>query len=123
MRKQPRSRASLAMLTCAATLAATGSILSPDPASAHRVRRSAAPPTAENFTRLRHCESGGDYSINSGNSYFGAYQFSVPTWESLGYNGLPSDAAPEVQDEAAHRLYDRSGWRPWPGCARQLRLR
>ncbi len=50
--------------------------------------------------RLRSCESGGNYQDNTGNGYYGAYQFSPGTWARLGYSGLPSDAPPSVQDAA-----------------------
>lgn len=49
---------------------------------------------------LRKCESGGNYQDDTGNGYYGAYQFSLGTWERLGYSGLPSNAPPAVQDEA-----------------------
>jgi hypothetical protein len=78
---------------------------------------------AANFARLRQCESNGNYATNTGNGYYGAYQFSADTWHALGYDGLPSDAPPEVQDEAAHRLQARSGWGQWPACSRRLGLR
>jgi hypothetical protein len=68
------------------------------------------------WAALRQCESGGNYSTNSGNGYYGAYQFSATTWRSLGYAGTPSDAAPAVQDEAALRLAQRSGFGQWPTC-------
>lgn len=74
------------------------------------------------FAQLRQCESGGNYSINTGNGYYGAYQFALGTWQSLGYSGLPSSASPATQDEAARRLQARSGWGQWPACARMLGL-
>jgi uncharacterized protein YabE (DUF348 family) len=49
---------------------------------------------------LRGCESGGNYADDTGNGYYGAYQFSLGTWERLGYTGLPSSAAPSTQDVA-----------------------
>lgn len=49
---------------------------------------------------LRTCESRGNYQDNTGNGYYGAYQFSLGTWQRLGFSGLPSDAAPSVQDQA-----------------------
>jgi uncharacterized protein YabE (DUF348 family) len=52
---------------------------------------------------LRTCESGGNYQDDTGNGYYGAYQFSLATWERLGYSGLPSDAAPATQDAAIVR--------------------
>jgi hypothetical protein len=75
------------------------------------------------WARLRACESGGNYAANTGNGYYGAYQFALGTWRSLGYGGYPHHAAPAVQDEAARRLQARSGWRQWPACARRLGLR
>jgi Transglycosylase-like domain len=71
---------------------------------------------------LRRCESGGNYAENTGNGYYGAYQFSAATWHGLGLPGLPSDAAPAVQDRAAQQLQARSGWGQWPSCSRLLRL-
>jgi hypothetical protein len=78
--------------------------------------------TQADFDRLGQCESGGNYSINTGNGFYGKYQFDAGTWHSLGYSGLPSNAAPAVQDEAAHRLYDQRGWSPWPACSSRLGL-
>jgi Transglycosylase-like domain len=75
------------------------------------------------FAALRKCESGGNYKINTGNGYYGAYQFDPKTWRALGYSGLPSDAAPEVQDEAARKLLAKAGWGQWPACSRKLGLR
>jgi uncharacterized protein YabE (DUF348 family) len=49
---------------------------------------------------LRGCESGGNYAEDTGNGYYGAYQFSESTWERLGYSGYPYEAAPSTQDQA-----------------------
>ncbi len=68
------------------------------------------------------CESSDDYSINTGNGYYGAYQFALATWYGLGFTGLPSNAPPAVQDEAAKMLQARSGWGQWPACAAKLGL-
>jgi resuscitation-promoting factor RpfA len=76
--------------------------------------------TADDFRRLRICESGGNYAINTGNGYYGAYQFSPITWWWIGYSGYPHQAAPWVQDEAARYLYSLMGWTPWPACSRYL---
>lgn len=65
---------------------------------------------------IRQCESGGDYSTNTGNGYYGAYQFDLQTWQSVGGTGLPSDAPPAVQDEMAARLHAQRGSSPWPVC-------
>ncbi len=48
---------------------------------------------------LRVCESGGNYQINTGNGYFGAYQFSAPTWNHWNTGYARADLAPpDVQD-------------------------
>lgn len=48
---------------------------------------------------LRDCESGGNYQINTGDGYYGAYQFSEPTWNywKTGY-AFAHLAPPAVQD-------------------------
>ncbi len=57
---------------------------------------------------LRQCESGGNYADNTGNGYYGAYQFSLGTWSRLGLSGLPSSAPPSVQDQAIVANTNRS---------------
>lgn len=84
------------------------------------VGRAAA--TANDFARLRQCESGGNYRANTGNGYYGAYQFAAGTWRGLGYSGMPHQASPATQDAAAAKLQARSGWGQWPACARKLGL-
>ena len=69
------------------------------------------------FAAIRNCESDGDYGLNSGNGYYGAYQFSASTWSGLGEPGLASQAPPSVQDAAAYRLYEVSRWASWPTSA------
>jgi hypothetical protein len=76
-----------------------------------------------NLAALRKCESGGNYKINTGNGYYGAYQFALGTWRRLGYSGYPHEAAPATQDEAAVKLQAKAGWGQWPACSRKLGLR
>jgi uncharacterized protein YabE (DUF348 family) len=33
--------------------------------------------------KLRECESGGNYQTNTGNGFYGAYQFMISTWDSV----------------------------------------
>lgn len=61
------------------------------------------------LAKLRQCESGGNYQDNTGNGYYGAYQFSLGTWNRIGYSGLPSDAPPSVQDQAIVKNTNLSG--------------
>jgi hypothetical protein len=80
-------------------------------------------PSGDVWARLRQCESGGRYTTNSGNGFYGAYQFHPRTWRNLGYPGLPHQAPPEMQDEAARKLQARSGWGQWPVCSRRIGAR
>ena len=73
------------------------------------------------WAAIAQCESGGNPSINTGNGYYGMYQFSLPTWRSVGGSGLPSDASAEEQTMRARMLQQRSGWGQW-GCAYKLGL-
>jgi hypothetical protein len=88
-----------------------------------RAIRARAVPAGDVWARLRQCESGGRYTINSGNGFYGAYQFHPRTWRNLGYPGLPHQAPPEMQDEAARKLQARSGWGQWPVCSRRIGAR
>lgn len=62
------------------------------------------------------CESSGHPGTNTGNGYYGLWQFDLPTWQSVGGTGLPSQASVEEQVRRARMLYERRGWQPW-GCA------
>ena len=75
------------------------------------------------WARLAQCESGGRPNVVSASGRFhGLYQFSVPTWQSVGGTGLPSQASPAEQRHRAQLLQARSGWGQWPACARRLGL-
>lgn len=94
------------------------------PAPAARASRSSSGPRGDVWRALAACESGGNPQARSASGlYYGAFQFSVATWQSLGYEGNPADAPYAVQVEAARRLQARSGWGQWPRCARRLGLR
>jgi hypothetical protein len=82
----------------------------------------AAAATDADFARLRMCESSNNYSINTGNGYYGAYQFDLPTWASVGGRGYPHLASPAEQDHRARLLYASRGWAPWPACSARLGL-
>jgi resuscitation-promoting factor RpfA len=72
-----------------------------------------ADPSANDWASVRQCESSGNYSINTGNGYYGAYQFDLGTWQSVGGSGSPADASPAEQDYRALYLYRMRGWSPW----------
>ncbi len=88
-----------------------------------RAQRAAAPPaTGANTTAAPHleaiaaCESGGDPSTNTGNGFYGAYQFTQETWAAVGGTGNPAAASPAEQDKRAAMLYAQQGSSPWPVC-------
>ena len=74
------------------------------------------------WAELRNCESGGNYRADTGNGFYGAYQFTQQTWSDLGFAGRPDLAAPSTQDAAAQKLEAASGWGQWPACSAALGL-
>lgn len=68
---------------------------------------------------IRSCESGGNYAANTGNGFYGAYQFTVQTWIVYGGTGMPNTASPGEQDRIAARLLAAHGVHTsasWPNC-------
>ena len=74
------------------------------------------------FERLASCESGGNWSINTGNGYYGGLQFSLGTWRGVGMGGYPHQASKAQQIAAGQKLHSQRGWKPWPSCSRKLGL-
>lgn len=72
---------------------------------------------------LARCESGGNWSINTGNGYYGGLQFTAATWKAVGGQGLPHQASREEQIMRGQILQARSGWGQWPACTKKLGLR
>jgi hypothetical protein len=84
-----------------------------------RARRANAPATASPaLEAIAACESGGNPSTNTGNGFFGKYQFTQSTWESVGGSGNPAAASEAEQNKRAAMLYAREGSSPWPVCGR-----
>jgi resuscitation-promoting factor RpfB len=72
---------------------------------------------------LAQCESGGNWSINTGNGYYGGLQFSPSTWRAYGGTGLPHEHSRETQIAIATKLRNaQGGYGAWPGCAAKLGL-
>jgi resuscitation-promoting factor RpfA len=82
---------------------------------------SAAPESA--WDKLAQCESGGNWSINSGNGYYGGIQFNASTWHAFGGDGLPHQASRSEQIAVAERTLAAQGWNAWPACSRKMGLR
>ncbi len=76
----------------------------------------------EALTDLGNCEAGMDPTRNSGNGYYGAFQFSYGTWQSLHTGYVRADLAPiDVQKAAVRQLLQRSNvYTQFPACARKL---
>ena len=79
--------------------------------------------TGDVWSKLAFCEAGGRPDTNTGNGFYGMYQFTLPTWRAVGGSGLPSEASAEEQTHRAQILQARSGWGQWPACSRKLGLR
>jgi hypothetical protein len=74
-----------------------------------------ASPTLE---AIAACESGGNPGTNTGNGFYGKYQFTLSTWQSVGGSGNPASASEAEQNQRAALLYAREGASPWPVCGR-----
>jgi hypothetical protein len=85
-----------------------------------------APPTSTsglNWDGVAACESGGDWSINTGNGYYGGLQFDSGTWLSNGggaYAPRADLASRDQQIAVANRIYASRGSSPWPVCGQYL---
>jgi len=57
----------------------------------------------------------GTWTTNTGNGYYGAYQFLLSTWATVGGHGYPSTASPAEQTYRAWLVWRRDGgsWREW----------
>lgn len=75
------------------------------------------------WDRIAECESNGNWSINTGNGYFGGLQFALESWRATGGEGYPHHASKAEQIRRAEILLDMQGWSAWPTCSRQLGLR
>lgn len=85
---------------------------------------SAAPDTA--WDTLAECESGGNWSINTGNGYYGGLQFSQGTWNAFGgqeFAGRADLASRVEQIVVAERTLAQQGWNAWPTCSSNTGVR
>lgn len=80
-----------------------------------------AAPAADgvNWTAIAECESGDDWSIDTGNGYYGGLQFTEQTWLAYGggrYAEYANDASEAEQITVAERVYAAVGLTAWPVC-------
>lgn len=91
-----------------------------------RQERKPQPARAATWDALAVCESGGDWSINTGNGYSGGLQFHPQTWTSHGgreFAPYAYQATREQQIAIAEKVLASQGWGAWPSCSKQLGLR
>ncbi len=89
------------------------------------VQTNSAAPSSLNEAQINYlgsCEAGMDPAKNTGNGYYGAFQFSAGTWNSMGTGYARADLAPlDVQKAAVQRLLARSSiYTQFPGCAKKM---
>ncbi|MEU5158833.1 transglycosylase family protein [Streptomyces sp. NPDC020875] len=80
---------------------------------------SASAATAAEWDKVAQCESGGNWSINTGNGYYGGLQFSPSTWAAFGGTKYASNAhlaSKAQQIEIAEKVLAGQGKGAWPSC-------
>jgi resuscitation-promoting factor RpfA len=102
----------------AATVAATAGVAAVAPLLA------AGPANADsvNWDAIAACESGGNWSINTGNGYYGGLQFSAGTWRAYGggaYAPTASQASRSAQIAVAEKVLAGQGIGAWPVCGKR----
>ncbi len=65
---------------------------------------------------IAQCESGGNWSINTGNGFHGGLQFTLGTWQANGGSGLPENASRDEQIRVAENTLRTQGIGAWPVC-------
>jgi LysM repeat protein len=84
---------------------------------------SASAATASEWDAVAQCESGGNWSINTGNGYYGGLQFSASTWAAYGgtqYASTADQASKAQQIEIAEKVLASQGKGAWPVCGTGL---
>ncbi|MEU9332796.1 transglycosylase family protein [Streptomyces sp. NPDC048290] len=77
------------------------------------------------WNKVAACESTSNWSINTGNGYFGGLQFSQSTWEAYGgtrYAPRADLASKDQQIAVAEKVLDGQGPGAWPTCSQRAGL-
>jgi hypothetical protein len=72
-----------------------------------------------NWDAVARCESGGNWSIATGNGYYGGLQFTMGTWRANGGTGSPQHASREEQIRVAENVLRSQGIGAWPVCGKR----
>jgi resuscitation-promoting factor RpfA len=110
---QIRKHARLALSLTAAGVAGTAVLLGP---------ASSAQASGVNWDAVAQCESGGNWSINTGNGYYGGLQFTRSTWKANGggkYASTADKASRSEQIRIAENVLDGQGIGAWPVCGKK----
>jgi resuscitation-promoting factor RpfA len=110
---QIRKHARIALGITAAGVAGTAALLGPaSPAQASSV----------NWDAVAQCESGGNWSINTGNGFYGGLQFTKGTWKAYGggkYASTANKASRSEQIAIAEKVLRGQGIGAWPVCGKK----
>ena len=101
-------------LAASTAVAVGGSVALASPAQAASV-----------WDAVARCESGGNWSINTGNGYYGGLQFSSSTWRAFGgtqYAPNAHQATKAQQIAVAQRTLAKQGPGAWPTCSKKAGL-
>ena len=102
----------------AATVAATAGVAAVTPLMA------SAPAHADsvNWDAIAQCESGNNWSINTGNGFYGGLQFTRGTWNAYGggqYAATANQASRSQQIAVAEKVLAGQGIGAWPVCGKR----
>ncbi|MEV8321339.1 transglycosylase family protein [Streptomyces sp. NPDC059900] len=80
----------------------------------------------DTWNKVAACESTGNWSINTGNGFYGGLQFKQSTWEAYGgtaYAPRADRATKDQQIAVAEKVLDAQGPRAWPVCSERAGLK
>jgi len=115
------ARAAMAATT-AGSAPAAASASAPQAEPAAPVQATSAAPASSggaNWAAIAACESGGNWSTNTGNGFYGGLQFTQQTWLAYGggqYAASANLASPAQQIAVAQRVLAAQGIGAWPVC-------
>jgi LysM repeat protein len=110
---QIRKHARIVLGITAAGVAGTAALLGP---------ASAAQASSVNWDAIAQCESGGNWSINTGNGFYGGLQFTKGTWKGYGgtkYASTANKASRSEQIAIAEKVLRGQGIGAWPVCGKK----
>ncbi|GAA2695235.1 MULTISPECIES: transglycosylase family protein [Actinosynnema] len=110
LRDERRSRVLTRLVACAVMGLISGALA--------LVTATGASAQGADWDAIARCESGGNWSINTGNGYYGGLQFNPGTWAANGGSGMPHQASREEQIRVAENVLRSQGIGAWPHCGR-----